>query len=91
MNAEISEEIANQIKTLIFAGSKIEAIKLYREHTHQGLKESKDYIEALEAELRAKEPLRFTAPARKGCLGSVVFLSVAGLIILAVLASLMAR
>jgi ribosomal protein L7/L12 len=30
------------------AGNKIEAIKLYREHTGLGLKESKDAVEALE-------------------------------------------
>ncbi len=35
------------IKQSIFAGRKIEAIKLYREETGLGLKESKDAVEQL--------------------------------------------
>ena len=37
-----------EVRGLVRAGNKIEAIKLYREHTGLGLKESKDAVEALE-------------------------------------------
>jgi len=52
---EVAQEIANQI----FAGNKIGAIKIHREHSGEGLKESKDFVESLEADLRVKEPWRF--------------------------------
>jgi hypothetical protein len=57
-----------QIKEDIFNGRKIDAIKKYRAITREGLKESKDFIEALEVELRATSPEKFTVPPRgKGC------------------------
>jgi hypothetical protein len=57
-----------QIKEDIFNGRKIDAIKKYRTITREGLKESKDFIEALEVELRATSPEKFTVPPRgKGC------------------------
>lgn len=80
MNDPVPTELAQQIANCLYAGRKIEAIKLYRDHSGKGLKESKDFIEALDAELRSKEPGRFTAPpatSGKGCL-------VLGLIVLAV-------
>jgi len=40
--------IEDQIRTLIAAGRKIEAIKLAREATHSGLKEAKDLVESME-------------------------------------------
>ncbi len=39
--------------TLLRAGTKIQAIKLYREHSGLGLKEAKDYIDALETKHHA--------------------------------------
>jgi ribosomal protein L7/L12 len=62
-----SNDAADQIEAAVFAGKKIQAIRLYRQSSGQGLKESKDFIEALEVELRRTEPMRFTAPAAKGC------------------------
>jgi ribosomal protein L7/L12 len=47
-----------------FNGRKIDAIKKYRAITREGLKESKDFIEALEVELRASNPEKFTVPPR---------------------------
>lgn len=71
----------NAIADALRAGNKIEAIKLHREATGLGLKESKDEVEAIEAGLRAKFPDQFPAkaPAGKGCLGLVVFGVAAGL------------
>jgi ribosomal protein L7/L12 len=67
------------IQAALFAGRKIQAIKLYRESTGKGLKESKDFIEALEVELRRTDPTRFTAPAAKGCgTAMLVFLILIG-------------
>jgi ribosomal protein L7/L12 len=62
----LSDEMIQQIQTAIFAGRKIEAIKLHRTATGMGLKESKDFVEALEVELRSISPTKF-APQRKGC------------------------
>jgi len=57
------------VADLLFAGKKIDAIKLYRERVEPGagLKEAKDAVERLEAELRAQHPERFSAKAKSGC------------------------
>jgi hypothetical protein len=66
----LSDDDVERIRTAVFGGRKIEAIKLYREATGAGLKEAKDFIEELEAELRRAAPEQFTAPpGGKGCLG----------------------
>lgn len=72
MAKQLSPEIEQQVREALYAGNKIAAIKVYREGSDLGLKESKDAVEALETELRAKEPTRFTRPAGKGCLGVVL-------------------
>ena len=66
------EDHADAIKREIFAGRKIQAIKLYREQVSVGLAEAKDAVEKLEAELRASSPERFTAPLGKGCFAVLV-------------------
>lgn len=58
------------VADLLFAGQKIQAIKLYREQVQPGagLAEAKAAVEQLEAGLRAQHPERFTASAQKsGC------------------------
>lgn len=58
------------VADLLFAGRKIDAIKLYREQVQPGagLAEAKETVERLEAGLRAQHPEKFTAPAQKsGC------------------------
>jgi hypothetical protein len=71
MSETIPPDVARQIAECLYAGRKIEAIKIYREQSGKGLKDAKDFVEALEAQLRLKEPGRFTAaPGGKGCLGS---------------------
>jgi hypothetical protein len=77
MPHSISDADAEQIKLSIFAGRKIEAIKKCRELTGQGLKDSKEFVEAVERELRQESPERFTAPAGgKGCGTAVLCLLV---------------
>ena len=89
MSKPIPPEAAKQITEFLYGGRKIDAIKLYREHSEQGLKESKDFVEALEAELRAKEPGKFTAPpGGKGCMGILVALGIGSM--LAIIAVVMA-
>lgn len=69
-----SDEEMEQIRTAIFAGRKIEAIKRYRECSGAGLKEAKDFVEALEVELRQRVPEQFSATASgSGCLGMLLF------------------
>ena len=70
--AGLDEEKGLAITGALFEGRKIEAIKKYKVATGTGLKESKEKIETLEAELRKECPERFTASARTGC--SVVLL-----------------
>lgn len=62
----------DQIQAAVFAGDRIQAIKLYRASTGEGLKESRDFILALESELRRTDPGKFTAPPAKGCGAAVL-------------------
>jgi ribosomal protein L7/L12 len=43
--------VTDEIRELVRSGRKIEAIKIYRERTGAGLKEAKDAVDAIEAEL----------------------------------------
>ena len=43
----IDEDLEERVRSLMGEGQKIEAIKLYRERTGAGLKESKDAVESL--------------------------------------------
>jgi ribosomal protein L7/L12 len=73
-----SEDQAQKLKDAIFAGQKIEAIKLYWEQNGLGLKESKEAVEKLEADLRRSSPDRFAASPAKGC---VSVIAVAGIFV----------
>lgn len=85
MGKPIPPEMAQQIANYIFAGQKIQAIKVYREYSGMGLKESKDFVESLETELRTQQPGRFTAPpAGKGCLGMLVVFGIGTLAVVVV-------
>lgn len=65
MNNLIPAETAERIANCLFAGRKIQAIKLYREYSGQALKQSKEFVESLEASLRAQQPGRFMPPSGK--------------------------
>ena len=71
----LTDETRDQINEAIFAGRKIEAIKLYREATGQGLKESKDFIDEVTARLREEHPDKVPA-STSGC-AAVLMLVVA--------------
>ena len=78
MNPATPEPKIEQIKRALFAGRKIEAIKIYREQTNSGLSDAKTAIEKLEAELRASSPEKFTAPVKVGCVGVVLAIVLLG-------------
>ena len=60
MNAQVPENKLAQIKTALFQGEQIYAIKLYREAIRgAGLTEAKKAIEELEQEMRRTEPEKF--------------------------------
>ena len=74
MSPKLTQAQIDRIAGIVFRGSKIEAIKLHRELTGMGLKESKDAVEELERSLRSSSPEKFVAgPQGKGCMGLVVF------------------
>ena len=75
MSTPIPEEKIAELSALIFQRRKIEAIKIYRDLTGLGLKESKDAVEELEASLQKASPEKFS-PESKGCLGAAALVCV---------------
>ena len=73
----LTDEVREQINQEIFSGSKIAAVKLYREAVGVGLKESKDFIDQLEGKLREEFPNRFKKSSA-GCSTAVLCLCVIG-------------
>jgi hypothetical protein len=59
MSEPLSEGDLKEVRDAIIAGRKIEAIKLYREFSGQGLKEAKDAVEEMEKKVRAEATERF--------------------------------
>jgi ribosomal protein L7/L12 len=79
----LDPELMDHINQALFRGRLIDAIKLYRQATGADLKQAKDFVQALEARLRAQMPERFTAPpstviqvGAAGCLVMVMLLAV---------------
>lgn len=69
MPKELSSTELEAIHAEIYAGRKIQAIKLHRKATGLGLKESKDAIEAMTDDLRTLYPDRFNnISSRSGCM-----------------------
>ena len=91
---EIPEDKLEQMREFIFQNMKLQAIKEYRNCTGLGLRESKDAIDAMVAELRASSPERFRAPtlaekvvtavAALGCL--VIVAAVLGVVVCSLVA-----
>jgi ribosomal protein L7/L12 len=71
----LSDASIDEIQAALFAGKKIDAIKRYRNASGEGLKEAKEFIDALEAELRRTQPTRFTVAPAKGCGTTILVLS----------------
>ena len=75
---ELPEDRRAAILEAIYGARKIEAIKLVREATGCGLKEAKEFVEKLSAELYAKEPAKFTAAptGKSGCVSVLMVVAV---------------
>ena len=61
----MNNELKEQVRSILLQGNKIEAIKIYREATGLGLKESKDAVELIESELRGSGQL--PPKTKSGC------------------------
>ncbi|MCG8584406.1 MAG: ribosomal protein L7/L12 [Pirellulales bacterium] len=78
MSNDLPDQIVDEIREAIFAGKKIEAIKLYREAADTGLKEAKEFIEKLTTRLYEESPDNFTKPpGGSGCAGVLVVVTLA--------------
>ena len=66
------------ITEALFAGRKIQAVKLYREQNRVGLAEAKRAVDELETRLRESAPGLFTKASGKGCLVPLFFGAFAG-------------
>lgn len=73
MALDLTPEQRQAFADALYGGRKIEAIKQLREMSGLGLKESKEIIERLEAELRVAHPERFKTSPKKGA-GCVLLL-----------------
>ena len=74
MANELTPEQLTTVSNAIYAGNKIEAIKFYRTASGKDLKDSKDAVEKLTAELEARNPAMFARQRRQGgSLATLVF------------------
>jgi ribosomal protein L7/L12 len=80
MAPELAPEQRQAFADALYSGRKIEAIKQLRELSGLDLKEAKEIIDRLEADLRAAHPERFTKTSSKGagCAVAFVLLILAG-------------
>ena len=77
MTEPTSNSSAEKIRAALQQGRKIEAIKLYREQSGAELKEAKEAVEQLEADLRTAEPEKFSTKKTGGCSAAVLVAVVA--------------
>ncbi|MGB8170797.1 MAG: ribosomal protein L7/L12 [Chthoniobacteraceae bacterium] len=81
--ARRADDASDAVKAAIFAGEKIQAIKLYREHMKTGLAEAKTAVEAMQAALWRETPGSFKTPPKKaGCGMTLVVLALGNLALL---------
>jgi len=80
-SATLSTSVVNagawqqDVRVLMSQGQKIEAIKLVRQHTGAGLKDAKDFVEALErGGSPAVQPAAAKQPQSTGC--ALVFVAI---------------
>ncbi len=77
MNDHLTVEQTELIKDALLSGNKIKAIKLHREFTGLGLKESKDFVENLILDLIEREPEKYSRLSSlmgSGCRSAAIFL-----------------
>lgn len=83
MSNQPTEEQIQEIGAALAAGQKIEAIKIYREATGEGLKEAKEFIDALVPKLIEQDPEKYAGLSKGSGCASVLVLC-AGVTVLAV-------
>lgn len=82
----LPDEKRQAIREAVFDGRTIEAIKLVRETAGCDLKDAKDFVDRLAADLREQEPEKFRKPAGRGggCLGVVAGMVLVGVMVVIV-------
>ena len=75
-NEKLTEETLSEISDAIINGEKIQAIKLYRDATGEGLKEAKEAIEELTSKLSERYP-EIVKQQSGGC-ASVIVVGILG-------------
>jgi Ribosomal protein L7/L12 C-terminal domain len=83
MNSSPSPDRMNEVRSLLKAGNKIAAIKVYREITGVGLAEAKQAVEAMPLDPNAPSAgnLPTNAPQRSGCSGMIAVIAGAAAIV----------
>jgi len=76
----LTDEQRTAMTELLFIGQKIAAIKIYRQATGAGLKESKDFVDTLEAQLIQTMPERFQIITYEGPPASFVITILLGIL-----------
>lgn len=71
----LDDQSMNQILDAIQAGRKLDAVKIYKDNTHKGLRECKEFIETLISELEIADP---NAAGKTGCSVLIFVAIVAG-------------
>jgi len=66
MAEQPTQEQIEEIGNALASGRKIEAIKIYREATGKGLKEAKEFIEALIPKLMEQDPEKYAKLSAQG-------------------------
>jgi hypothetical protein len=73
------DPVDDEVRRLLAAGRKIDAIKFVREKNGIGLKEAKDYVEAIESRLNPQELSAAPTKVRSGC-GPFILLTIVALL-----------
>ena len=74
MANELTPEQLTAISNAVYSGNKVKAIKLYRSATGKDLKDSKDAVEKLATELKARNPAMFARRrSQNGSLATLAF------------------
>jgi ribosomal protein L7/L12 len=74
MAGQPTKEQMEAIGSALASGRKIEAIKIYRDATGLGLKEAKEFIDALIPKLREQDPEKYTKLSQGSGCASVILL-----------------
>lgn len=76
MAESLSDQQWKEIEDRLYAGRKIEAIKVFRLHTGAGLKDAKEVLDQHERELRTKCPERFKKSTGCGAVAAVFLIAI---------------